>query len=109
MEQKWDSLHFGWLKDESVKGAHIFEVQVCLNDLDPDLVQVELFADGINGELPSIQMMIRIAIAGGPENFCVYRASVTIVRPASDYTVRIIPCLPGVLVPLETSRILWQQ
>ena len=27
---------------------HVFEVQVYLNDLDPNAVQVELYADGLN-------------------------------------------------------------
>jgi hypothetical protein len=31
------------------------------------------------------------------------------VRPASDYTPRVIPKRPGVTIPLESSRILWQR
>jgi starch phosphorylase len=33
---------------------------------------------------------------------------VSAARPASDYTVRLIPSYTGVAVPLESLRILWQ-
>jgi glycogen phosphorylase len=49
LEQKWGALRFGEVKVETKGQQHIFEVQVYLNDLDPKAVQVELYADGING------------------------------------------------------------
>ena len=52
LERKWAALHFGEVKVETRGGQHIFEVQVCLNDLDPKAVRVELYADGINGGDP---------------------------------------------------------
>ncbi len=36
---------------------HIFEVEVYLNDFDPNAVRVELYADGINGSGPMRQEM----------------------------------------------------
>jgi starch phosphorylase len=39
----------------------------------------------------------------------VYRAPVPATRPATDYTVRVIPHRSGVAVPLEVGRILWQR
>jgi hypothetical protein len=38
-----------------------------------------------------------------------YRARVPATRPATDYTVRLIPHYTGLAVPLETARILWQR
>ncbi len=38
-----------------------------------------------------------------------YRASVSAVRPAADYTARLIPYLDGVAIPLEEKHILWQR
>jgi starch phosphorylase len=37
-----------------------------------------------------------------------YYTSVSSVRPASDYTARVITGIPGVSVPLEASLINWQ-
>ena len=42
LEQKWARLHFGEVKVETRGEQHLFEVQVCLNDLDPKAVRVEL-------------------------------------------------------------------
>jgi starch phosphorylase len=38
-----------------------------------------------------------------------YRAPVPAIRPATDYTARVIPHHTGVAVPLEDERILWQR
>ena len=35
-----------------MRRSHVFEVEVFLNGLDPKSVQVELYADGINGSVP---------------------------------------------------------
>ena len=37
------------------------------------------------------------------------RGSVPATRPATDYTARLIPHRPGVAVPFEAARILWQR
>ena len=49
LNQKWDSLHFGEVKVTAIENQYKFNVQVFFSDLDPDLVQVELFANGANG------------------------------------------------------------
>ena len=87
----------------------MFEVEIFLNDLDPNAVRVELYADGINGGDPVRQEM---KCAGPPPDAsggCVYHATVPATRPASDYTARVIPQRSGVAVPLESARILWQR
>ena len=38
-----------------------------------------------------------------------YSARVPAIRPASDYTARVIPQHSGVAVPLEDARILWKR
>jgi starch phosphorylase len=38
-----------------------------------------------------------------------FSAQVSAVRPASDYTVRIIAHHPNASVPLEAGQILWQR
>jgi len=109
LDQKWDSMHFGEVKFTTNENEHMFEVQVYFNDLDPDSVQVELFANGNNGEPPIVQKMTRGAILENTSNGYNYYASVATARPASDYTARAIPFLSNVSVPLEMSRILWQR
>ena len=38
-----------------------------------------------------------------------YSAQVDAKRPATDYTARVMPCLPTVATPLEAVLILWQR
>ena len=52
VDRKWGSLRFGDLRVETNADHHVFEVEVFLNDLDPNAVRVELYADGINGGDP---------------------------------------------------------
>jgi glycogen phosphorylase len=109
LERKWSALRFGEVKVETKGQQHIFDVQVYLNDLDPQAVEVELYADAVNGGNPTRQEMkpVRplIGAAGGYE----YRAAVSVTRPTGDYTARLIPRFDGVAVPLESARILWQR
>jgi len=106
LEQKWSALRFGEMKVESTGEQHIFEVQVYLDDLDPEAVRVELYA---NGEMPERMEMKRVRQLVGSVNGYAYHAEVAAARPASDYTARLIPHRDGVSVPLEEARILWQR
>jgi glycogen phosphorylase len=97
-EKAWPTLHFGRVKVDTRDGQHFFEVEVFLGDLDPSSVCVELYADGAP---PEHHKMERAGTG-------TYRAQVPAPRWVSDYTPRVIPCHPGVPVPLQTNRILWQ-
>ena len=106
LEKKWGALRFGEMKVETAGEQHIFEVQVYLDDLDPQAMRVELYA---NGETPERVEMKRVRQLVGSVNGYAYHAEVAAARPASDYTARLIPCRDGVSVPLEEARILWQR
>jgi glycogen phosphorylase len=109
LEQKWAALHFGEVKVETNGKQHVIEVEAYLNDLDPNAVRVELYANGINGGAPVRQEMKRISQLAGVAGGYVYSASVTAPRPAADYTARVIPHYSGAAVPLEAGPILWQR
>jgi glycogen phosphorylase len=109
MDSKWDALRFGTLRVETKGDQHVFEVEILLNNLDPNSVRVELYADGIGGGAAVRMEMQLVNAQADAAGRSVYRASVSNVRPASDYTPRVIPQRPGVTIPLESSRILWQR
>ncbi len=109
LEQKWAALRFGQVKVETDGEQHVFEVQACLDDLDPEAVRVELYANGADGSAPGRVEMKRVRQLVGATNGYAYRAEVPVARPATDYTVRLIPHRDGVVVPLEDARILWQR
>jgi starch phosphorylase len=109
MEKEWPALRFGETKAETNGEQHVFEVQVYLNDLDPNAARVELYADGVNGDTPVRQEMKRVGQLAGASGGYVYSAAVSAVRPPADYTARVIPHCDGVAIPLEDARILWQR
>ena len=108
LQDKWATLRFGEIKVESDTQGHAFAVEVSFGSLDPKSVRVELYANGVNGGDSDRQEMIR----GQPldeVNRYSFSAQVPTTRPATDYTVRIIPHCDGVAIPLEDKHILWQQ
>ncbi|MHB8520009.1 MAG: alpha-glucan family phosphorylase [Limisphaerales bacterium] len=109
LEQKWSKLRFGEVKVETKGNRHMYEVHVYLNDLDPNAVRVELYADGVSGAIPVRQEMKRVRQLAGASGGYVYSAAVSATRPPSDYTARVIPHCDGVAIPLEDARMLWQR
>ena len=107
LEQKWAALHFGEVKVETRGEQHVFEIQVYLNDLDPQAVRVELYADGVMGSAPVRQEMKRI-IRGASGTLRLQRGCVC-GPPTSGLYGASDPALDGVAVPLEVGPILWQR
>ena len=77
LEQKWAALRFGDVKVETNADQHVFEVEVFLDDLDPNAVRVELYADGINGGDPVRQEMKRVGQPAGASSRCIYQRNGT--------------------------------
>jgi starch phosphorylase len=109
VERRWGLLRFGEVRVSTSAEHHVFEVDLFLNDLPPNAVRVELYAEGINGGEPVRETMTYVRPAPDTERPRVYQATVPATRPASDYTARVVPQRPGVAVPLESNRILWQR
>jgi starch phosphorylase len=109
IEEKWRNIRFGEVKVQSDAERHRFDVQVYLNGVDPQSVRLELYAEGRSGEEATRQEMARGQQLVGAENGYIYTAQVSAARPATEYTARVMPYLPGVAVPLEAAEILWQR
>ena len=109
LKEKWATVRFGDVKVQTNAAQHLFEAEVYLNDLDPNLVRVELYANEINANSPIRLEMTRVQPPAGETRGGIYCASVPATRPAADYTARIIPHCAGVAAPLEIDPILWQR
>ena len=80
-----------------------------LDDLDPNAVRVELYADGAGGNDVVCQEMKLIKQLAGTAGDPIYVTQVPATRPSADYTVRLIPHHEDVAIPLEVANILWQR
>ena len=105
----WSALRFGPATVEQQGEQYLFHVQVFLDAIDPDAVQVELYADPQNGETPITHAMSRGETLVGATGAFAYSASVPASRPAGDYTPRLVPQRAGAFVPLEVPFILWNE
>ena len=116
LERQWSELRFGGLevRTDTKAGRHLFAVEVQFGGLDPDSVRVEIYAEPEESAIPGTfgpvrQEMARGAQLQGVEAGYLYNGSVPASRPSGDYTVRAVPALAGISVPLEANRILWQK
>jgi glycogen phosphorylase len=105
LEKEWNSLSFGGIQIETRDGQHYFRLEVIFGGVDPQAVQVELYADG-PGDYAR-QPMTRGGALPDREGGYLFTAQVPVTRPASDFTPRLIPYFPGAAVPLEIPLILW--
>ncbi len=110
LAERWSGIHFGHLEIDTAGDHHVFRVQVFLNEVEPDSVQVELFAEArpLEARPERIAMIRKEALVGAANGF-VYEARLAASRPANDYTPRVIPHHPAALVPLEAAQILWKR
>jgi len=109
LQQKWAAISFGGIKVETIGQKDKFEVHIYLNDINPDAVRVELYADGVNDNTPVRKEMKCINQPADTASGYIYSTQVSAARPAADFTARVIPYCNGVAVPLEASQILWQR
>jgi glycogen phosphorylase len=103
LAKNWSGMSFGEVKVTTDNGRHRFEAQLHLNGLAPEAVCVEIYAEGIGGQPP-----VREEMRPTPQQEFVYSAQVSAARPASQYTVRVVPKQADAVIPLEAPEILWQ-
>jgi starch phosphorylase len=107
LEEGWHSISFGDLQVETRDGQHHFQLEVVFGRIDPEAVQVELFAAEPEDRVWR-QPMARGDKLLNREGGYLFTAQVPATRPAGDFTPRLVPYFPGVAVPLEIPLILWQ-
>ena len=105
----WPETRFGALEVETEGSHHTIRVEVYLGGLDPEMVEVEIFAEPTDGGDPVRQPMAPRRKPDGPGHGYEYSARVPASRPAADYTPRLVPRHPDAVVPLEAPEILWQR
>jgi starch phosphorylase len=107
LAKHWSGLRFGATTVERQGEQDLFHVQVFLDEIDPDAVRVELYAEAQKDEAPATHPMNRGERQVGATSAFTYSVSVPTSRPVADYTPRLVPHHAGALVPLEAPLILW--
>jgi starch phosphorylase len=107
LAKHWSALRFGSTDVEQQGEQYLFHVQVFLDEIDPDAVSVELYAEAQQDQDPITHAMNRGERPAGGESTFTYSASIQANRPVADFTPRIVPQHAGAFVPLEAPFILW--
>jgi len=107
LPKRWPALRFGPATVEQKDGQFEFHVQAFLDELDPDAVSVELYAEPHDGNAVSRHPLTRGERLVGTANGFAYTARIPATRPVADFTPRLIPQHRGASVPLEAPFILW--
>ena len=108
LERRWHGIYFGKYEFKDSDGGHFFQVQVYLDDLDCEAVEVELFADELDGQLPERYQMTRGERLVGANGW-IFTAQMVTRRPAAHFTPRVITRHPDLAIPLESPAIRWQR
>jgi starch phosphorylase len=109
LAKHWSALRFGSATVEQQGEQYLFHVQGFFDDIDPDALRVELYAEARKDGDPITQAMNRGERLVGATGAFTYSASVPTGRPVADYTPRLVPQHAGALVPLEAPFILWHE
>jgi glycogen phosphorylase len=114
LAKHWSALRFGPATVEQQGEQYLFHVQVFLDDIDPDAVSVELYAEaqkdaGSISHVPITLEMTRGQRPAEATSAFTYSVSVPASRPVADYTPRLVPNHVGAFVPLEAPFILWHE
>ena len=109
LAKHWSALRFGSATVQRQGEQYLFQVQVFFDDMNPEAVEVELYAEGKEDAGPITQTMNRGERLAGAAGGFTYTAAIPTNRPAADYTPRLVPQHEGALVPLEAPFILWHQ
>ncbi|MGB8475443.1 MAG: alpha-glucan family phosphorylase [Candidatus Acidiferrum sp.] len=107
LSKLWSALRFGSAALDQEGEQYFFQVQVNLDEFDPEAVKVELYAEGQNGAAPIREPTKRDERLVGSANGFTYTVRVFATSLGADYTPRLIPHHRGASVPLEASFVLW--
>ncbi len=109
LQRHWTTVHFGPVEVTTLDGQHSFQVEISPGALTRDQLHVELYADSMHGGMPAVEAMTAHEPCLDSPGLLTYSANVPATRPASDYTVRIVPHYLNAAVPLEAEQIVWQR
>lgn len=107
IDEEWQGIKFGRLAVHHAEGQWHFEAQVILGGLGPDCVQVQLYADPVEGSSQVCVSMRHQERLHGVVNGHIYLAAVPDQRPAEHFTPRIVPYHPEAFIPMECAKTLW--
>ncbi|HEY0664425.1 MAG TPA: alpha-glucan family phosphorylase, partial [Thiobacillaceae bacterium] len=107
VRRHWQKVHLANLEIREQPGGWAFSLHVYLGEIPPERVQVQLYAEPLDGGAAVQQVMECSAGIPGSTHGYVYLCGITTARPASDFTPRVVAWHPEAHIPTEMNLILW--
>ena len=109
LRERWAGIHIGHMDIRQADAGQSFDVQVYLDEIPPEFVQVQLYAEPAGGkDAVCLPMQRGDAIAGAINGF-LYHATAPSDRAPGDFTARVMPYHPDARIPNELELIYWQR
>lgn len=102
---KWNAVHLVKTDTVRVTDHYLFKIQLCLGELPPMAVRVQLYAEPLEGNEPFCQKMELCSTS--ESGIFSYSIQVPANRPSFHYTPRLVPNNDSLTLPLECNLILW--
>jgi starch phosphorylase len=106
LHQHWHEIHIGEQTLSQVSQGWQLEVNIHLGAVSPETVMIEAIADA-KDRFPAQRIPLRL-VRPGIANAYHYSGLLPQDRPASDFSLRVIPADDHVQVPAENALICWQ-
>ena len=108
VRRHWSAVRFAEVRIDTAGGRHEASIQLQLGGLDPESVEVQLYAAATESQASEQHVAVRVRGLFDREGSYEYKAAIPAARPAGDYTARAIPRREELSLPLELNCIVWQ-
>ncbi len=105
----WAGIHIGELSFTPSADGWSLSVPVYLPGIGADDVRVEVYANASRDGGDEVVPLSHDGLVPGTTGGYFYYGGLAAGRHPEDYTVRVVPAHPGVLVPAEIALIRWQR
>jgi starch phosphorylase len=107
LRRSWHEIHWGNLIVSEEQEGWTFEVPVYLGGVSAESIQIQLYADPLNGETPVCETMQRGTAMPGAVNGYLYKTHLHTTRAHTDFTPRCVAHHPDARIPIENNLIHW--
>jgi len=109
LRRAWSGVHIGETDFARQESGWDVSVPIYLGEVATQDIRVEVFAEPKDGAAAEVIALAADGPVPGATGSYFYHGTIIGVRPAGDFTVRVLPARPGVHVPAETALIRWQR
>lgn len=107
VKANWAHVRIGQVRCCEGRGERTVSVDCWLDDIPPEYVRVEFYAEAAGAKRQSIVELARADELPGAVNGFRFTGEIPGDRALSDFTARIVPHHPAAFVPIENDCILW--